>query len=353
MAAMADDVLGRILTGIKPTGVPHLGNYLGAIQPAIELTRTFESFLFIADLHALTILPDPEALREQTYAVAAAWLAFGLDPERVVFYRQSDIPEITNLAWALSCVIPKGLLNRAHSYKDAKAKDLKEEDISHGLYSYPVLMAADILLFDADVVPVGRDQKQHLEIAQEAARRFNNRYGDVLKIPTPRIDDTVMTIPGTDGRKMSKSYDNTIQLFVSDKALKNTVMSIKTDSTAFGEPLEPKNDPIMALYRCLAAPEQHQALEQAYQSGRQDPKKPDTAFESASENYFGWGHAKKRLLEVLKSQFEEPRKEYDRLMADKGYLDRLLAEGKDRARAVAEGVLARVRQATGTGPGTG
>lgn len=342
----------RVLTGVKPTGIPHIGNYLGAIRPAIAMSEepNRESFLFIADLHALTILPDPAMLTEQTYGIAATWLALGLDPKRVVFYRQSDVPEIPQLSWFLSCVLPLGLMKRAHSFKDSRQKGAQEDDIKHGLFSYPVLMAADILMFDSDIVPVGKDQKQHLEIAQEAARRFNLQYGageTLLKVPKAGIDETVMTIPGTDGQKMSKSYGNTIPLFADEKALKRLVKGIKTDSTEFGAPLDAEGDTVFQLYRLIAGEAGTRQLAAQYASGRKDPAKPDGEFAEASENYFGWGHAKAELLELLIEHFRKPREEYTRLMADRGQINQLLDEGKDRARTVAEQVLKRVKEAAG------
>lgn len=342
----------RILTGVKPTGTPHIGNYLGAIGPAIELAERPEnsSFLFIADLHALTIAPDPAALTEQTYSIAATWLAMGLDPERVVFYRQSDIPEVTQLAWFLSCVLPLGLLKRAHSFKDSRQKGTAEDDIKAGLFSYPVLMAADILLFDPDIVPVGRDQKQHLEIAQEAARRFNNLYGageEVLKVPEAQIDPSVMTIPGLDGRKMSKSYGNTLPLFAEPKPLLKLVKSIKTDSTEYGAPLEAEGDTVFSLYELLSTPAQTAALAAQYVSGRKDPTRSDAEFADPTDNYFGWGDAKKALHARLVERFGPARERYEALMADRGQLDELLMAGAAEARVTARAVLKRVREAAG------
>lgn len=340
----------RVLTGVKPTGTPHVGNYLGAIGPAIELAKTHESFLFLADLHALTIRPDPATLREETYGVAAAWIALGMDPERTVFYRQSDIPEIPLLSWILSCNVPLGLLNRAHSFKDAQQNQNKQpEDILHGLYAYPVLMAADILLFDTDSVPVGKDQKQHLEIAQEAARRVNHHYGAgeaLLKVPEALIDERVMTIPGLDGRKMSKSYDNTLTPFMTPKELKKAMKKLVTDSTEYGAPLKTEDDVILSLI-ALLAPEQLEGLQSRYRAGRKDPSRADTEFEDPTENYFGWGDAKKALIDVMVERFADARDTYARLMADKGELERLLGQGAERARAVARPVLKRVVEATG------
>jgi tryptophanyl-tRNA synthetase len=338
----------RVLTGVKPTGVPHIGNYLGAIRPALELTKTHDAFLFIADLHALTTRQDPKKLTEDTYSVAATWLACGVDPAKTTFYKQSDLPEVTTLAWILSCVTPFGLLNRAHAIKDARAKGATDEDINNGVFSYPVLMAADILLFDIDVVPVGKDQKQHLEIAQEAARKLNNLVGkEVLKTPAAKIDEDVMTVPGLDGRKMSKSYDNTIEIFSTDKQLESKVMSIKTDSTSYGDPLKSEGETIFQLYQLLATPERARVLARQYATGRRDPDQPDTAFPDPKKNYFGWGNAKKALYEVIQERLGPARKEYAKLIEDKPYLRKLLAEGAERARATGSVVLARVSDALG------
>ena len=336
----------RVLTGIKPTGVPHLGNYLGAIQPALELAKSHESFLFIADLHALTAKQDPKQLVEDTYAVAASWLAHGLDPNRVVFYRQSHVPEIPFLAWVLSCVLPKGMLERSHSYKDAIAnKNLSDDAVNMGFFSYPVLMAADILAFDVDVVPVGKDQKQHLEISQEAARKFNLAYGETLKVPEARINESVMTIPGLDGRKMSKSYGNTIQLLgTSEKDLqKHMINKIVCDSTPLGDPLNIKGSVVAELYALFGSTEQNERFVNMCRSGRMDPN------DSASEA-FGWGRAKKELFELLTEKFRGERAEYIRLMNDRGHIDQLLKQGAERARAVASAVLERVMKATGIRP---
>jgi tryptophanyl-tRNA synthetase len=333
----------RVLTGIKPTGVPHLGNYLGAIQPAIELTKTHDSFLFIADLHALTSKQDRARLVEDTYSVASAWLAHGLDPKSVVFYRQSDVPEIPMLSWILGCVLPKGMLQRAHSYKDALTNQgLTDDDVNMGVFCYPVLMAADILAFETDVVPVGKDQKQHLEICQEAARKFNLAYGETLKIPEARIDEKVMTIPGLDGRKMSKSYDNTIRVLgTSEKDLqKKMINKIVCDSTPLGEPLNPEGSVVAELYALFATKEQNELFLRRARSARADP-------DDASSEPFGWGSAKKELFEVLNARFTSAREEYDRLMKDRGYVDQLLAKGAEQARDVASGVLSRVLKATG------
>lgn len=334
----------RVLTGIKPTGVPHIGNYLGAIEPGLRLARDYESFLFIADLHGLTTTPDAERLAEETYSVAATWLALGLDPENTFFYRQSDIPEVTELAWTLACVTPLGLLQRAHTFKDLRDnRGVAPEDVRLGLFSYPVLMAADILLFDADLVPVGKDQKQHLEICQETARKLNHIYRrEVLTIPEARIDEKVMTVPGLDGRKMSKSYGNGIPIFATKKQLKKLIGSIKTDSTNFGDPLPIQDDTVMALYTLFASETDVARLEAQYRTGRRDPNGPNT-----EANYFGWGHAKSALVEAIDARFAPARAEYTRLMADRARLDDVLQRGAERARTVAGPVLARVHDAVG------
>lgn len=339
----------RVLTGIKPTGTLHIGNYLGAIRPAIELAKTQESYLFLADLHALTIQPKPEQLREETYGIAAAWIALGLDPAKTVLYRQSDVPEIPALSWILSCSLPLGYLNRAHSFKDQLAKGTEAGDVLHGVYCYPVLMAADILIMDSDQVPVGKDQKQHLEIAQEVARKFNHVYGGgetILKSPEALIDETVMTIPGLDGRKMSKSYSNTLTPFMSSKDIKKALKSLVTDSTEYGQPLPIEGDVILTLVRLLN-PSKADTLLESYQTGRKEPSLADQDVVDPSANFFGWGDAKKALTEVLESHFAEARTKYLELMNDKAELDRLLAQGAERARNVARPVLQRVIDATG------
>ncbi len=341
----------RVLTGVKPTGLPHVGNYLGAIRPAIELSRRHESFLFIADLHALTIRPDPATLREESCGLAAAWIALGLDPQRTVFYRQSDVPEIPLLAWILSCNLPLGLLNRAHSFKDVQAKGTDAGDILHGLYAYPVLMAADILLFDADLVPVGKDQKQHLEIAQEAARRVNHHYGagqTVLKVPEPLIDESVMTVRGLDGQKMSKSYGNTLTPFMDAAALKRALKRVVTDSTPYGAPLSAEGDVLLELIGLLD-PARAERVAASYRSGRKDPSVPDEALDEPTANHFGWGDAKRELAEAMLDVFADARDRYERLMADRTEIERWLAQGAGRARAVARPVLRRVIEAVGLG----
>lgn len=326
----------RALTGIKPTGDAHLGNWLGAIKPALALASKYDTFYFIADYHALNFMHDPADLAKNTHSIAAAYLALGLDPDRSVFYRQSDIPEILELAWILACFTPKGLMNRAHSYKDAVAKNEEakrdsDAEINMGLFSYPVLMAADILMFRANIVPVGQDQKQHLEIARDIAAAFNHNYGsDLFVLPEPRIDDEVKVILGLDGRKMSKSYDNTIPLFLDEKPLQKRINQIVTNSQAPEEPKDPDQSSVFALHRLfLDAPEEAR-LREAYQKGG-----------------MGWGAAKKEFFEILNAQLRGPRAEYQRLMADPGHLDAVLKKGRDRARAEATPYLAKIRQAIG------
>ena len=324
--------MARILTGIQSTGALHLGNVLGAIRPAIALSNDTrnESFLFIADLHSLTQIKDPALLRSNTYGVAATWLACGLDVSRTVFYRQSDVPEVTELAWYLSCFFPYSRLALAHSFKD-KADRL--EDVNAGLFTYPMLMAADILLYDAHYVPVGKDQLQHLEMARDVAERFNNRMGETFVIPEAKVDQEVMIVPGTDGEKMSKSRNNTIQLFAPEKELKQQVMGIVTDSTPLEAPKDPEKDNVFALFRLVA---------------------PATAVETMRANYlrggYGYGHAKKELLAALLDGFAAERKRFDELINDRSELDAQLQVGARKASEVARGVLDRVRAKVGAGP---
>jgi len=328
------------LTGIKPTGVPHIGNWLGAIRPGLELAAqpNLQAAYFIADYHALTSVQDPADLRRMTYDVAAAWLALGLDPERTLFYRQSDVPEVFELAWILACVTAKGWMNKMHAYKAAVDKNLssgaEEADagINIGLYTYPVLMAADILLFDSDLVPVGKDQVQHVEIARDMAQRINHIYGEVLKLPRAHHNDTVSLVPGLDGRKMSKSYGNVIPLFLSSKQLKQTINKIVTDSIPPEVPKDPESSHIFQIYRAVATSEQTRALEARYRTG------------------IGWGEAKVALFEVLDAALGPARQRHAELMADTTQIDAVLASGAARARKVAQRTLERVRKAIGVGP---
>ncbi|HEX8351079.1 MAG TPA: tryptophan--tRNA ligase, partial [Hymenobacter sp.] len=277
--------MSRILTGIQSTGRPHLGNLLGAILPAIELSKNAanDSLYFIADLHSLTQVRDAETLRQNTYAVAAAWLACGFDTEKNLFYRQSDVPQVTELTWYLSCFAPYPMLANAHSFKD---KSDRLSDVNAGIFTYPVLMAADILLYDAEIVPVGKDQIQHLEITRDIASAFNNRYGETFVLPQARVDAELMTIPGLDGQKMSKSYGNIIDIFAEEKALLKTIRSIVSDSTPLEDPKDPDKDTTFRLYSLLAAPADTEALRQRYLAGG-----------------YGYGHAKKELYDLIMSRF--------------------------------------------------
>ncbi|MCC6541067.1 MAG: tryptophan--tRNA ligase [Flavobacteriales bacterium] len=322
----------RILTGIQSTGVPHLGNVLGALAPAIALSRDErnDAFLFIADLHSLTQIKDPALLRENTYGVAAAWLACGLDPERTVFYRQSDVPMVAELTWYLSCFFPYTRLTLAHGFKD-KADRLG--DVNAGLFTYPMLMAADILLYDVDVVPVGKDQLQHLEMTRDVAERFNHHMGDTFVVPEARVDQQVMIVPGTDGEKMSKSRGNTIQLFAAEKELKQQVMGIVTDSTPLEAPKDPDKDNVFALYRLVAPADAVQRMRENYQRGG-----------------YGYGHAKNELLAAILDGYATERARFTELMADRGELDARLRIGAEKAAAVATTVLDRVRTRLGVGP---
>jgi tryptophanyl-tRNA synthetase len=330
----------RVLTGITTTGTPHLGNYAGAIRPAIELSRQpdVDAFFFMADYHALIKCEDPERVARSRLEIAATWIAAGLDPGRVTFYRQSDIPETTELCWMLSCVTPKGLMNRAHAYKasvDQNTETGQEPDdgVTMGLFSYPVLMAADILIFNANKVPVGRDQIQHLEMARDIAQRFNHLYGKgeaFFVLPEAQVDDEVATLPGLDGRKMSKSYDNTIPLFEGDaKALRNAIMRIVTDSREPGESKDPDSSHVFALYRAFASPTQ------------------TAAFRRALEEGLGWGEAKTQLFELLESIIGPMREKYNELMADPTQIEAILQAGALKARRQSGDLMMRLREAVG------
>ena len=322
----------RSLSGIKPTGTgnPHLGNYLGMIQPALDLQERYEAFYFVADYHALTSLRDAEMMRHSTKVITAYFLAFGLDPDRGAFFRQSDLPEVTELTWMLSCVTPMGRLERAHSYKDAVAKGIAGE-LNHGVFSYPVLMAADILLYDSEVVPVGADQIQHLEMARDMASKFNLAFGgDYLKLPEARVREEVAVVPGVDGRKMSKSYGNTIEPLSSPKRMRKQVMKIETSSTPMTEPMDPTTCTAFALYALFASEQEKQEMAANY--ARSD---------------FGYGHAKQALFEKMEQRFAPYRERFEALMADDAYLEDVLRGGAKRARPVAEEVIARVREAVG------
>lgn len=321
--------MSRILTGIQATGTPHLGNILGAILPGIELANQAnnEAFFFIANLHSLTSIKDAKVISDNTYGVAAAWLAFGLDTKKNTFYRQSDLPEVCELMWHLNCFTPFPMLANAHSFKD-KSENLS--DVNAGLFTYPVLMAADILLYDSDYVPVGKDQRQHLEMARDMAKAFNHKYGELLVVPEGKYDERVMIVPGTDGRKMSKSYNNFINVFLDEKPLKKQVMSIVTDSLALEEPKDPDTCNVFGLYKLLAQENQVAEMRNNYLAGG-----------------YGYGHAKKALLEVLIETYRAPREEFNRWMNDQGALDEQLARGAEKARSVGSATLERVRKALG------
>ena len=321
--------MSRILTGIQATGTPHLGNILGAIQPAIEMTQQEgnDSFIFIADLHSLTQIKDAETLKQNTYEVAATWLALGLDSSKVAFYRQSDVCETTELMWYLLNYFPFQRLTLAHSFKD---KQDYLSDVNAGLFSYPILMAADILLYDANIVPVGKDQLQHLEITRDVASRFNNQMGETFVIPEAKIDEQVMIIPGTDGNKMSKSRNNFINIFLPEKQLRKQVMSIETDSTPLEDPKNPETDNVFALYKLLASPEQIEEMRENYLKGG-----------------YGYGHAKQALYELILDKYADARVKFNELMEDKATLDAFLENGAFKAREVAQGVLKRTRKQLG------
>jgi tryptophanyl-tRNA synthetase len=321
--------MARILTGIQSTGTPHLGNLLGAIIPAIEMANKPEndSFLFIADLHSTTQIKDGTTLRANTYSVAAAWLACGLDINKVIFYRQSDVPQTAELSWYLSCFFPFQRLTLAHSFKD-KADRL--EDVNAGLFTYPMLMAADILLYDAQFVPVGKDQVQHIEITRDVASRFNHQMGETFVLPEAVTSDETKIIPGTDGEKMSKSRNNFINIFLDDKALRKQVMSIQTDSTPLEDPKNPETDNVFAIYKLLATPEQTEAMRANYLAGN-----------------YGYGHAKQALFELIVEKFKTEREKYAYYMANLPEVDALLKTGAAKAGAVANGVLQKVRTKLG------
>jgi len=321
--------MARILTGIQSSGKPHLGNLLGAIIPAIELSKdkNNESFFFIADLHSLTTIKDGDVRKENTQSVAAAWLACGFDTTTNLFYRQSKVPEVCQLAWYLNCFTPFPMLSNAHSFKD-KASRLA--DVNAGLFTYPVLMAADILLYDAEVVPVGKDQKQHIEMARDIASSFNHQFGDTFVLPESRINEQLMTIPGTDGQKMSKSYGNIIDIFQPDKKLRKNVMAIITDSTPLEEPKNPETCNVFALYSLLANELDTVEMRKKYLGGN-----------------YGYGHAKQALFELLIQIFEKERSAYDELMANPQLIEDALAKGEERASKIAHLTLDRVRRKLG------
>ncbi|WP_075178791.1 tryptophan--tRNA ligase [Neptunomonas phycophila] len=329
-----------VLTGITTSGTPHIGNYLGAIKPAINASQNdaFQSFFFLADYHALIKCQDPARVAQSSREIAATWLALGLDTDKATFYRQTDIPQITELSWILSCLTSKGLMNRAHAYKasvdanrDAGNPDL-DDGVTMGLFSYPVLMAADILMFNADIVPVGKDQIQHIEMARDVARRFNHTYEPLFALPEAQVDEATQLIPGLDGRKMSKSYDNTIPLFCSSDQLRKLINQIVTDIKAPGEPKDPDNSTLFQLYSLFANEQETSVMRQRYLEG------------------IGWGDAKKELFEFLDSQLTQPRNRYNELMNDLGTVEAILQKGAEKAKAVSEPFMEKVRIAAGIRP---
>jgi tryptophanyl-tRNA synthetase len=326
----------RFLTGITTTGTPHLGNYVGAFRPAVEASRRpgTENFYFLADYHALIKCDEPDRVHRSTLEIAACWLAVGLDPERVLFYRQSDIPEVTELTWLLTCVTGKGLLNRAHAYKAAVDKNVAggtdpDADVTAGLFMYPVLMAADILMFKAHKIPVGRDQVQHIEMARDIAQSFNHLYGEHLVLPEAAIDESVALLPGLDGRKMSKSYDNIIALFAPREQMRKQIAGIVTDSRAPGEPKEVEGSALFQIYQAFASPEETRQLRQAYAQG------------------ISWGDAKQLLFERIDREIAPMRERHDALIRNPAELEKVLSAGAAKARAIATPFMAELRSAVG------
>lgn len=324
------------LTGIKPSGTPHIGNYLGMIRPALELANTYNAYYFIADYHALTTVRDPNEMRSNSYELTATFLALGMDPDKVVFFRQSDVPEVFELSWILSCFTAKGLLNRAHAYKAAVDKNLEagedvDAGINAGLYFYPALMAADILLYGSHIVPVGKDQKQHVEMTRDMAQAMNFACDqEVFLLPEAVINEDVAIIPGVDGRKMSKSYDNVIPIFSPSKQLRKRIMQIVTDSRPIDEPKNPEEDNVYNIYKYFASPEQDKSMREKYLAGG-----------------FGYGEVKQALFELLEETFGEAREKYDAYMRNPKQLEEVLMEGARKARIQGSGVIKRARRAVG------
>ncbi|HEY7775034.1 MAG TPA: tryptophan--tRNA ligase [Kineobactrum sp.] len=329
----------RVLTGITTTGSPHLGNYVGAIRPAIAASRAedTESFLFLADYHALIKCQDPALVRQSSKEIAATWLALGLDTERVVFYRQSDVPEITELTWILCCNAAKGLMNRAHAYKAAvQANEEAGEDpdfgVTMGLFSYPVLMAADILMFGASQVPVGRDQIQHVEMARDIAQRFNHNFADLFTLPTAVVDDNIALLQGLDGRKMSKSYNNTIPLFLPEKQLRKSINKIRTNLLEPGEPKNPDDSTVFQIWAAFANADETARMRREFEAG------------------IAWGEAKKQLFELINDELAAPRERYLQLLDDPAHIEQVLLRGAERARSFSAPLLKQVREAVGIAP---
>ncbi|PLX45588.1 MAG: tryptophan--tRNA ligase [Deltaproteobacteria bacterium] len=318
----------RVLSGIQPSGVLHIGNYFGMMEKMIRYQEESDLFAFIANYHAMTTVQDGELLAHNTLETAAAFLALGLDPDKCTFWVQSDVPEVQELTWILSTRTPMGLLERCHSYKDKVAKGLIP---NHGLFAYPVLMTADILLYHSDVVPVGRDQKQHLEVARDIAIKFNNQFGDdTFTVPDAEIDDSLAVIPGTDGQKMSKSYGNTIEIFTTKKKLKKSVMGIVTDAAAVEDPKDPDTSNVFAIYSLFIGSEEREALRERFKAGG-----------------MGYGEVKKELLEIIWERFEPNRERFDSLMANPDEIREILAKGAEKARATAQETIDKLRKAVG------
>lgn len=329
----------RVLTGITTTGTPHLGNYVGAIRPAIEASRgeSVESFYFLANYHALIKCQDPKLVSQSTREIAATWLALGLDTDIATFYRQSDVPEITELAWILTCVTAKGLMNRAHAYKDAVQKNIDAgEDpdfaLTMGLFSYPILMAADILMFNAHKVPVGRDQIQHIEMARDIGQRFNHIYGDTFVLPEAVVDDNVAVLGGLDGRKMSKSYGNTIPLFAAPKELQKLINKVKTNLLEPGQPKDPADSTVFQIWQAFATPEQATYMREQFAAG------------------IAWGQAKKELFALIDAEVAPARERYNELMNDPAHIEIVLKKGAEKARSEASALLSKVRRSVGIAP---
>lgn len=316
-----------LLTGIRASGDIHLGNYLGAMKPALENQDNYQCFLFIADYHGLTTSPPAEELRKRVYSCAAAWLASGLDPDKATIWRQSDVPEVLELAYVLSCVTSTGLLDRGHSVKDARAKG---QILKAGLFYYPVLMAADILLYEADLVPVGKDQLQHLEMTRDMVTFFNETYGELFKLPQAKIQDEIAVVPGVDGQKMSKSYDNGIEIFASEKVLKKQIMRIVTDSKTLEEPKDPNDCLIYKIYQLIASPEKIAKMATQLQAGN-----------------YGYGHAKTALFEEIIEKFHDMRQKFDHYQANPSDIDAILHRGAANAREKAQKMIAKVRERVG------
>jgi len=333
-------MMKTVLTGITSTGEPHIGNYVGAIRPAIAASRdtAVRSCLFVADYHSLVKSGKPDQMARSTFEIAASWLAAGLDPQRVVFYRQSDVPEIMELAWVLTCMTAKGLMNRAHAYKAAvaenEAAEARDPDqgITMGLFCYPILMAADILMFKADTVPVGRDQKQHVEMARDIAQRFNHHFGETFVLPEAQIKESSALLPGLDGRKMSKSYDNAIPLFLKEKQLRKAIMKIKTNSLEPGEPKSTDDSALFAIYSAFGSDDEIESMRRRYADG------------------IAWGEMKQILFELIDSEIRDMRTEYERLIADPGHVEQVLKQGARKAREISAPFLAEIRERVGVRP---